>query len=326
MPAEQRGFMTNQTSDFTGTPAHMTENTLLHPAIQAWKIYLNDQGRSPYTVKAFIADLNLLDDYLPPDRAIGDITLKDLENFTNWLENERNVPCSPKSLSRRITSLKSFFHWLQKGGVLLVDPADKLVQITVTSPLPKVMTPQEIKNALIAANALREADPPDARPFTLLKLILETAIKKGECTDIELNHLSLEDPQNTFVFIRYTNPRYRYKERKIPLSPEWVAAFNEYAEQYEPQEHLFPWTARRLEYILEDITDAAGIENRISFEMCRWTSVLTDLIDGVETNKIRQKLGVSKIQFREIKRKLRKLAVNQGFNLPEDAEEEEEVD
>jgi integrase/recombinase XerD len=315
--------MTNQASQFSGIPAHLTENTLLHPAIQAWKIYLKDQGRSPYTIKAFIADLNLLDNFLPPDKTIGEITLKDLENFTNWLENERGIPCSPKSLSRRITSLKSFFHWLQKGGVLLVDPADKLVQVTVTSPLPKVMTPQEIKNTLIAANAFREADPPDARPYTLLKLLLETAIKKGECTGIELNHLSLEDPGDAHVFIRYTNPRYRYKERKIPLSAEWVEAFNEYAAQYEPQEHLFPWTARRLEYILEDITDAAGMANRISFEMCRWTSVLTDLIDGVEPNKIRQKLGISKIQFREIKRKLRKLAVEQGYNLLDEPDDEE---
>jgi integrase/recombinase XerD len=66
---------------------------------------------------------------------------------------------------------------------------------------------------------------------------------------------------------------------------------------------------------LEDITEAAGLEKRISFDMCRWTSVLQDLIDGVESDKIRQKLGVSKIQFREIHQKLRKLALQQGFTL-----------
>jgi integrase/recombinase XerD len=187
------------------------------------------------------------------------------------------------------------------------------------------MTLQEVKIALRTASAMRTADPPDARPYTLLKLLLETAIKKGETTGISLNHLSVEDPQNAYVFIRYNNPRYRYKERKIPLSADWVGAFNEYAAQYEPEEQLFPWTARRLEYILEDITEAAGLENRISFVMCRWTSVLTDLIDDVETNKIRQKLGVSKIQFREIKRKLRSLAIQQGFKLSEQEEEEDET-
>jgi len=309
--------MTNQTTE-KGTPAHLTENALLQPAIQAWRFYLNDQGRSPHTVKAFIADLNLLDDFLPPDQTLGEISLKDLENFTDWLENDRGVPCSPKSLSRRITSLKSFFRWLQNSAVLLVDPADKLVQRSVTSPLPDVLSPEEIEKALAAAREFRYGDQPDARPYTLIKLLLETAIKKGECQSIALKHLSLEDPEKAFVFIRYTNPRYRYKERKIPLTKDWVESFNEYVNQYEPEEHLFPWTPRRLEYILEDITEAAGLEKRISFDMCRWTSVLQDLIDGVESDKIRQKLGVSKIQFREIHQKLRKLALQQGFFLSEE--------
>ena len=313
--------MTNQTTEKIGTPAHLTENSLLQPAIQAWRFYLNDQGKSPHTVKAFIADLNLLDTFLPPDMTIGEISLKDLNNFTDWLENDRGVPCSPKSLSRRITSLKSFFRWLQNGGVVLVDPADKLVQRSVTSPLPDVLTPEEIEIALATANAFGEEDPPDARPYTLIKLLLETAIKKGECRNIALKHLSLEDPEKPYVFIRYTNPRYRYKERKIPLSKEWVEAFNEYVDQYQPEERLFPWTARRLEYLLEDITEAADFEKRISFDMCRWTSVLQDLIDGVEPEKIRQKLGVSKIQFREIRRKLRKLALQQGFKIEEESKD-----
>jgi len=311
--------MTDQLKDSILTPAHLSEHTLLQPAIQAWKIFLHDQGRSPYTIKAFIADLNLLNTFLPSDAAIGDVELQDLEKFTDWLENERGVPCSPKSLSRRITSVKSFFRWLRNGEVLLIDPAEKLVQRSVTSPLPKVLTQSEAETALEKAIAFRTADSPDARPYTLLKLLLETGIKKGECQSIGLNHLSLEDPGNAYVFIRYTNPRYRYKERKIPLSKEWVDTFNEYAEQYEPEERLFPWTARRMEYILQDITEAAGFEKRISFDMCRWTSVLLDMVNGCESEKIRQKLGVSKIQFRDIQRKLRTLALQQGYNLLEES-------
>ncbi len=315
--------MANQPADQQGTPAHLTEKSLLQPAIQAWKFFLNDQGRSPYTIKAFIADLNLLDQFLPPDKAIGEINLKDLQNFTEWLENDRGIPCSPKSLARRITSIKSFFRWLQNSGVILVDPAEKQVQHSVTSPLPTVLTRQEVQTALETAAAFRDSDEPDARPYLLLKLLLETAVKKGECQSIGLNHLSVEDPENAYVFIRYTNPRYRYKERKLGLSKEWIEAFNEYVNQYQPEERLFPWTARRLEYILQDITEAGGFENRISFDMLRWTSTLMDLLDGVEPDKIRQKLGVSKIQFREVRRKLRKLAMDQGFDIKDDEEEVE---
>jgi len=49
-----------------------------------------------------------------------------------------------------------------------------------------------------------------------------------------------------------------------------------------------------------------------------------DLIDGMEPDRIRQKLGVSKIQFREIRRKLRKLAREQGFEIESDDDNNEE--
>ena len=294
--------------------AHITEDTLLQPAIQAWKFYLRDQGRSTHTVKAFEADLQLLSSFLPPDKPIGQITTKDLEDFTNWLANERNILCSPKSLARRITSLKSFFRWLSSNAVLTVDPAEKLVQLAVKSPLPVVLTQSEVQKVIDTADAMRFKQPADSRPYTLLSLLLETAIKKGECINLSLNHLDFDSPNGPFIFVRYTNPRYRYKERKIPVSQFWVEAFREYQQQYNPVDQAFPWSPRRLEYILEDISNAAGLEKHLSFDMCRWTSALNDLVNGIEPDKIRQKLGISKIQWREIFQKLRTLAKEQGFD------------
>ena len=111
-------------SDQTST-AHLTAQTGLIPAINAWEFYLYDQGRSRNTVKAFLSDVKMLTEVLPPDRTLGDITTTDLNDFLHWLEHERGVSCSPKSLARRVTALKSFFRWLQKGGALLVDPAER---------------------------------------------------------------------------------------------------------------------------------------------------------------------------------------------------------
>ena len=47
--------------------AHISQTTLIQPALQGWEMFLVDQGRSPHTVKAFLADLRLLASYLPPD-------------------------------------------------------------------------------------------------------------------------------------------------------------------------------------------------------------------------------------------------------------------
>jgi integrase/recombinase XerD len=61
--------------------AHISSETTLIPAINAWKYYLEDQGSSPNTIKAFVGDLNLLASYLPPDRTLGSITTTDLNNL-----------------------------------------------------------------------------------------------------------------------------------------------------------------------------------------------------------------------------------------------------
>jgi site-specific recombinase XerD len=298
MPPDHSNFST----------AHITASTTIVPAVNAWSFYLEDQGRSPYTIKAFIADLLLLASYLPPDRTLGNITTQDLNHFIKWLEGGRGVPCSPKSLARRITSLKSFFRWLHQGGVLLVDPAEKVLQQSAISPLPEVLSQTEIQAVYEAAQKHRHASKPDARPYALFTLLLTTGIKKGECLALTPNHLDLEAPGGPLLFVRYASPRNRYKERKIALDEDWVEAYHEYAGQYDLSERLFPWSPRRLEYLLEDLGEEAGLTKHLSFDMCRWTCALTNWLDGVEPDHIRQKLGVSKIQWREISMKLRQLA------------------
>jgi site-specific recombinase XerD len=295
-------------TDSPSPVAHITTATTLAPAIHAWGIYLNDQANSPHTVKAFVADLTLLAGYLPPDRTIGSISTNDLNNFLHWMQISRGVPCSPKTLSRRITSLKAFFRWLHKYGVILIDPAEKVLQKSVMSPLPEVLTPEEVEAVLAAASLHRTAKKPDARPYTLLALLLHTGIKKSECLALSPNHIDLETPNGAILFIRYASPQHRYKERKIALPESWIAAYQEYKLQYNPTERLFPWSPRRLEYILEDLGEEANLTKHLSFDMCRWTCGLSDWQSGVDHTKIRQKLGVSKIQWRELSMKLEQLA------------------
>ena len=291
----------------------------LAPALQAWEIYLNDQGSSPHTITAFLGDLRLFASFLPPDRQVGEISLADLNNFLRWMEHERDVPCSPKTLARRITSLKSFFRWLHEGGVIPANPAEQVVQKSVRSPLPEILSPEEIENILDTALAYRQKPDPDLRSYLLFTLILETGIKKGECLSLSPNHIQLDASDDPLVFIRYANPQNRYKERKIKLSQDWIAAYQEYRLHHNLDDRLFPWSARMLEYILEDLGKDAGITKRVSFSMCRWTCAVEDWRSGMEPNKIRQKLGISEVQWREISRKLQIL--NKDESSEEDPEE-----
>lgn len=291
----------------SGISAHITDQHLLVPTIKAWRMYLDDQGNSPHTVKAFTADLRLLASYLPPDRTLGKITTQELNAFLEWLQNGRGVSCSPKTLARRITSLKAFFRWLHQNAVILIDPAEKVLQQSVISPLPTVLTEEEIQRVMETAGAHRTTSKPDARYYVLVALLLSTGIKKGECLALSPNHIDLEAADGPILFVRYSSPSYRYKERKVLLQPDWVEAFQEYSAQYTLGDRLFPWSPRRLEYLLEDLSVEAGLTKHLSFDMCRWTCALTDWRAGEDRNTIRQKLGISKIQWREVSMKLERL-------------------
>lgn len=287
--------------------AHISAKTMLPAAITGWEMFLLDQGRSPNTVKAFLSDVRLLNQFIPADQTIGAITTDDLNRFFDWMEKGRGIPCSPKTLSRRITSVKSFFRWLSQYGILTIDPAEKVMQRSAISPLPQVLSQDEYDAVLLAADRHRRDKKPDARPYALVYLLLTTGIKKSECLGIHVNHIDLDGKQAPFLFVRYASPANRYKERKIELEEDWVTAYNEYLGQYQPVDQVFPWSPRRLEYLLEDIGEEAGIGKHLSFDMCRWTCALQDYQNGVEPDKIRQKLGVSKIQWRELFIKLKQL-------------------
>jgi len=301
-------------ADPVSNTAHITRDTPLLPAINAWAYFLKDRGNSPHTIKAFLSDMRLVASFLPPDHRLGDISTVQLNQFLNWLQKGRGVACSPKSYARRITSIKAFFRWLHEHGVILANPAEAVIQHSVISPLPTVLTRDETNEVLKVALAHCTSEKPDHRYYALLDLLLETGIKKSECLSLSVHHIETKSPQGPFVFIRYTNPQYRYKERKIALSEEWISVFRDYEHQYKITDRLFPWSQRRLEYLLEDIGVEAGIDKHLSFDMCRWTCALQDWESGMEHEKIRQKLGVSKIQWREIKIKLEALAKSENPN------------
>ena len=290
----------------------LTRDASIKAALGAFDSYLEVEEKSIHTRKAFASDIRLLGKYLGVGQPIGEIGTKNLNDFLGWLQHGRGVPCSRKSYARRVTTLKVFFKWLQESGVLQSNPADAVVQVSVSSPLPEIPTREELNRALKVTSEMQEGTDdrkPDARPHLLLTLLINTGIKKSEAVALVPNHIDRSDPDAPFVFIRYPEPQKRvYKERKIPLEPAWLETLDEYLDQYHPQNSLFDCTARNLEYILSDVGEAAGLpQGKLSFENLRWASALYDLEQGVESNRIRQKLGLAPVTWRDTKSKLEKL-------------------
>lgn len=283
----------------------------LKAAMGGFEEHMKHEGFSEHTVKAFLSDLNILGQFVGIGRAVGDIGTKDLSDFLDWLQHGRDVPCNAKSLARRLTTLKVFFGWLVKSDVLEIDPAAPVAHQPVSTPLPHILSEEEIERVLAVTQALRQPDDPgrpDARPHLLVTLLLQTGIKKGECMNLVLNHLDLSAPDTPVVWIRYQDPRRRHKERKLRLPKEWPVVCKEYREQYQITDALFACTARNLEYVLADVAQAADLPKGLSFEMLRWTSAVRDYKAKMAGNQQRQKMGLSKASWRDVKVKLARLA------------------
>jgi len=274
----------------------------------AFEVHMERQGFAENTIKAFLSDLNILAQFIGVGTAVDAVSTQDLNRFVPWLVHERGVPCNPKSLARRVTTLKVFFGWLAEAGVLSADPSAPVIHKPVMTPLPKIVSDLELERVLGVTQALRHAEKPDARPHLLVTLLLHTGIKKSECMNVVMNHLDFSDPAHPVLWVRYANPRRRHKERKLRLPVGWPAVLAEYRAQYQPQDALFPCTARNLEYVLARVAQQAELPDSLSFEMLRWTCAVRDYQAGMPADKLRQRLGISKITWREVKVKIARLA------------------
>jgi integrase/recombinase XerD len=289
-------------------PPTLTPRSSLSTAMEGFHNHMIKRDFTENTIKAFLADLRLLGEYVGPDKPLGEIATEDLNDFLAYLRYQRGVPCTPKSYARRLTTLKVFFRWLTEDGILSGDPAAPIAHQTAKSRLPQVLYDEQVERLLEATRALmKDEKNPDARPHLLVTLLLHTGLKKSECMRIKLSHIDSADPASPVLYVRYDDPRKRHKERNLALPEEFDPTLQQYLEEYQPQEHLFECTARNLEYVLTAAAKLVALED-VSFEGLRMTCAVRDHKMGIASDKLRKKLGLSIITWRDKERQIQALA------------------
>ncbi len=290
----------------------LSTDSSLSTAMERFRAHMVQQDYAENTIKSFLGDLRILGRFLKNDPPVGQISTKNLQAYLHWLQHERGKPCSPKSYARRLTTLKVFFAWLASLGVIPADPAAPLVHKPVQTPLPRVLYDQQVEDVLAVTRSMRTGDTtsekPDPRPHLLVTLLLHTGIKKQECMAIKLIHIDAANVAGPAVQIRYEKPRMQYKERRLRLPSGWPSTLAEYRKAYEPQEYLFPCTSRNLEYVLTDVGKQAGLGSGLSFEMLRWTCAVRDYQARMDPDRLRRKMGLSQMSWKETEPKIIRLA------------------
>ena len=286
----------------------LTPTDSLEAALPLFDEYMAQREFAQNTRAAFRNDLKLFVEFMGAQTTLAACSQPKLEAFLEYLRTGRGTPLSARSLDRRITTLKVFFGWLAEKEVLRVDPAAPLAHLGSRSPLPQILTEEQIDKVLKLTREMRDAaDSPDARPHLLILLVLDAALKKTECLNLALEHIDVSDPAQASITVHYERPRQRFKARKLAVSPEWAATLEPYLRRYQPREKLFECTGRNLEYLLHTIATVAGLSFALTFEMLRWTSASRSLKAGMDADRLRRRLGLSRIAWQATWPTLQKL-------------------
>jgi site-specific recombinase XerD len=187
--------------------------------------HLKSQTRSSATIIAYASDLEQLRTYMESHR-ITQVTTVQTEHLQDYIQHLASQSYTPKSISRKINSLKTFFKFLQQQQLIPANPALPLTHPKYETKPPKVLTPEEYR-------ALRDVSRLDIRISAIIELLLQTGMRISE-----LANLHVEDVKKNEVYIRSqeNNPA-----RTVPLDRPAVSAVQNYL-SLRPQvtnEHLF---------------------------------------------------------------------------------------
>jgi len=174
--------------------------------------HLKNEGRSPSTILAYRADLEQLMDFLQnknkvtPDQS----SQIDIESFRDTLLSQKYTP---KSVSRKLNAVKTFFRWLVAEGQLAVNPAENVAHPKIAQAFPKFLSPLQYR-------ALRDVVRDDLRITAIVELILQTGLRISEVANLKLNNTKEAELK---VEAYATQP-----ERTVPLNKPAGEALDKY--------------------------------------------------------------------------------------------------
>lgn len=173
---------------------------------------LKSKGRSPATVLAYRSDLEQLVDFLiKKERVLAEqVRPDDLDSFRDTLLADKYTP---KSVSRKLNAVKTFFRWMISENVITSDPSSSVAHPKIENALPKFLSQLEYR-------ALRDVVRNDIRIAAIIELILQAGFRISEVANLKTAHIE----NGTIKIEAYaTQP-----ERTVPLNKPALEVLNMY--------------------------------------------------------------------------------------------------
>lgn len=176
--------------------------------------YLTTRKRARATIVAYKKDIDQMLTFfqVAGKKAIGDITKDEIDAFLKKLSSDSYTP---KSISRKINSIKTYFRFLKSSNIVAIDPALEVAHPRYEVKPPRILSKLEYR-------ALRDACRGDVRMYAIVELFLQTGVRIGE-----LAALTIDDVKATELHIASQEG---HAERMVPLNKAALDALHKYME------------------------------------------------------------------------------------------------
>lgn len=258
-----------------------------------------ERGASKNTLEAYRRDLQEAAAFL--SRKKSDFAAVKKTLLEEYVAHLSKSGLSPKTVARRISSLKQFFDFLYSDNVRKDDPATMLDSPRQPRSLPKSLQADDIKKLIAAAE--KEGD---IRLVAMLELLYASGLRVSELVTLPLASVQkIEAHNRNFILVRGKGN----KERIVPLHDAALAALNAYiAIRKDESPWLFPSrgkegyiTRQRFGQMLKAIALKAGLDpEKISPHTLRHSFASHLLAGGADLRVIQELLGHADISTTQI--------------------------
>lgn len=251
---------------------------------------------SDNTISSYARDLNKANKYIKKE--FNQLTKKDIQDYIQLLSKKK----SASSVSRNISTLKSFYKFLELNKYIKINPLSTIINPKTKQKLPKVLSEAEV-NTLLDINLKNDFD---YRNKAMLELMYSSGLRVSELINLMVNDIDLN---NSLVRIFGKGS----KERIIPLNDYATEALRNYILYYRKNffkngenNYLFlnnhgkKMTRQGFFKILQKIAKEKNIKSELSPHTLRHSFASHLLKHGADLRSIQELLGHSDISTTQI--------------------------
>lgn len=266
--------------------------------------HLESRTPSLHTRLAYEKDLRQFNDFFSEEsKEWESVSVNDIHLFLDDCQQKAKRPLKPATLARKLSSLRSFYTYLNQTTDIQVNPCRRVRAPKQARHLPDFLMFEEVLRLL---ESFDSNEPEGVRNRVLFELMYACGLRVSEATQLNLANVDLRG--RTLRFVGKGN-----KERMVPFYEEIRDQLSHYLNHIRPvllkgQTHskVFvgrtgrPLSNRSVQFILDESAKKAGILRTIHPHMLRH-SFATHLLDnGADLRVVQELLGHENLSTTQI--------------------------